>query len=134
MKKIKITESQYNRLLKELDNNITNIPNKRIPNIKALTPEIGDPHSRITDINLLEPKINEPLTQEEIQKKIDFLESFFRDMIDFQEFAANQIDNALMELSKGEIGIPEVQKKLALLTARKGRTSFYTAKRGLSAS
>ena len=119
MKKYKITESQYNKLIKEIRDDET----EPISTIMNRGKELDD-----------DPLTIEEIQQKELQKlkeRVDFLESFFRDIIDFQEVAIDRIDKAFKEISKGEIGIPRVKEKLDLLTVRKGRTTFYTAKRGL---
>ncbi len=122
MKKYKITESQYNRLIKEIG---------------------GDEREPIsTIINREKDLEDEPLTQEEIQLKefkelkerVNFLEDFFRDIVDFTEVSTHSIDDAFNEISDGKVGILRVKEKLNLLTSRKGRSTFYIAKRGLGAS
>lgn len=124
MKKYKITESQYNRLIREIkgeddEESISTILNKE-----------------------KELDFDEPLTHKEIQdeqfkelkERVNFLEDFFRDMVDFIEVSTHSIDESFKEVSNGEIGIPRVVNKLNMLTTRKGRSTFYVAKRGLGAS
>ena len=124
MKKCKITESQYNRLIKEIEGeddeeSISTILNKE----KELDFDDSSFH-----------KENKDEQFKELKERVNFLEDFFRDIVDFIEVSTHSVDESFKEVSNGEIGIPRVVSKLNMLTTRKGRSTFYIAKRGLGAS
>jgi len=134
--KYKLTESQYNRLLKELesqyeeetpDNIDKPIIDKSIEELPPLSPDDEvDPFK--------EPEMNKFTTEQKlkfVEGKMIFLEDFFRDVVDFTEFFVSETDDNLKELSKGEIDISRVRERLEKLTTRGGRKKFYAAKRGL---
>lgn len=130
MKRYKITEEQLKKVLEELKEedelSEPDIPITRdIPTDDIDEPLVVDPEEELTQEEIQKKKI------EELTEKVDFLESFFRDIVDFQEFSTDGIDTAFKEVSEGKVGIPSVVTKLKLLTTRKGRTSFFVSKRGL---
>ena len=144
--KYKLKESQYNRLLKELESqyeqeeNPENIDKPIIdkgidkPIIDKGIEELPSLSSDDAMEPFKEPEMNKFTVEQKlkfVEGKMIFLEDFFRDVVDFTEFFVSETDDNLKELSKGEIDISRVRERLEKLTTRGGRKKFYAAKRGL---
>jgi hypothetical protein len=122
MKKYKITESQYNQILKELEQDM------ETPSVPVSSPILRD--EPIDDVTLDSVENIDP-DDMSTEQRITFLEDFLRDLVDFQEFMVYSTNDALKEMSDGEIGIPRARERFEKLTTRGGRKKFYSAKRGL---
>lgn len=126
MKKYRITESQYAQIVKELK---TLEQDMETPSVPVGEPTLRDEPVDTTGLDSVDN--NGEYEELNLDERVTFLEDFLRDLIDLQEFTIQRTNDALEEVSNGEVGIPRARERFEKLTTRGGRKKFYSAKRGL---